>query len=139
MVPFGEQPLEDLFEPPSLLRQVEVIFDIPPAGGTPPPGKPALDPKFVTPVVRQGQVVNVTYTGQSLNQVKKVFFNSKDLTFAASADGKSLTVSLTSDVTATPGQMQLTLQIDMQTLLSAPLHILPVQTAAPADTTKKSN
>jgi hypothetical protein len=115
------------------------IFDVPASGSTPPPGKAALDPKLVTPVVRQGQVKNVTYTGQSLNQVKRVSFNSKDLGFVASADGKSLTVSLTSDVTTTAGDMQLTLQIDAQTVLSAPITILPVQAAAPVDPTKKQN
>ncbi len=43
------------------------VFDAPAASGTPAPGKAALDPKLVTPVVRQGQIRNVTYTGQSLN------------------------------------------------------------------------
>jgi len=115
------------------------IFDVPASGSTPAPGKRLSPPKLITPVVRQAQIRNITYTGQSLDQIKRVYFNSKDLAFVAAADGKSLTVSLTSDVTTTPGEMQLTLQVDAQTVLSAPITILPVQGASPADAAKKTN
>ncbi len=111
------------------------VFDIPPAGGTPAPGKPALDPKMAMPTVRQGQIRNVIYAGQSLNLVKRVFFNGKDLNFVAASDGKSLTVSLTNDVTLAAGDMQLTLQIDGQNVLSAPLTVLSSQAA---DAAKKT-
>jgi hypothetical protein len=107
------------------------VYDVPPGGVEPAPGKPSLSGKKVT--VKQGYVGTVTYAGQNLNQVKRVSFNGKDLTAAAGNDGKSLLVSLTNDVTANAGENQLLLHIDATTLLPAPISVMASQTStAPA-------
>lgn len=112
-------------------------YPVPPAANAAPPGKPALDAKQPGAVVKQGQTAWIKLTGQSLDSIKLVVFNppaGPNLTFTASADGKSLSVYVTSDVTKTSGPQSILLEADAQTMIAATVNILAV---AGADNTNK--
>ena len=112
-------------------------YAVPPPAASTPPGKPSLDAKQPKAIVKQNEAALISYSGQSLNIIQRASFNGTDLTFTASADGKTLQIYMTPDVTKTPGPQQILLQADAQTILAAPLTIIAVSN--PATTPNPTN
>jgi hypothetical protein len=94
-----------------------------------PPANPSTQAtqidKVNTIAMLQNEARAVTFNGQGLNLVKRVSFNNQDLQFVAKGDGTGITVFISTTVTSTPGHKDIAFQVDLNTLLSGGIDVLP--------------
>jgi hypothetical protein len=94
-----------------------------------PPATPSTQPAQINKVnviaMLQNEARAVTFNGQGLSAIKRVFFNNQDLPFVASGDGTSITVFVSTDLTSKPGHKDIAFQVDLNTILSGGIDVLP--------------
>jgi hypothetical protein len=100
-----------------------------------PPATPSAQPAQINKVnviaMLQNEARAVTFNGQGLSSIKRVFFNNQDLPFFASADGSGITVFISTDVTSKPGHKDIAFQVDQNTILAGGIDVLPSGGNAP--------
>ena len=72
----------------------------------------------------QNEARVVTFYGQGLTLIKRIFFANADLPFTAKADGTAITVFISTDVTSKAGHKDLVFQVDQNTLLAGGIDVL---------------
>ena len=77
-----------------------------------------------TSAMLQNEARVVTFYGQGLTLIKRVFFSNQDLPFTAKADGSAITVFISTDVTSKAGHKDIAFQVDQNTLLAGGIDVL---------------
>ncbi|MGC2530352.1 MAG: hypothetical protein WA639_21605 [Candidatus Acidiferrum sp.] len=90
-----------------------------------PSTQPAQINKVNVIAMLQNEARAVTFNGQGLSAIKRVFFNNQDLPFVASGDGTNITVFVSTDLTSKPGHKDIAFQVDLNTILSGGIDVLP--------------
>jgi hypothetical protein len=77
-----------------------------------------------TSAMLQNEARVVTFYGQGLGLIKRVFFSNQDLPFTVKADGTAITVFISPDVTSKAGHKDIVFQMDQNTLLAGGIDVL---------------
>jgi len=83
-----------------------------------------LDKTQPTPTYLVNEATATNFRGTNLGSIKRVFFNNQDLPFSTKSDGTQITVFISADVTSKPGNKDIILQVDQNTLLPARITVL---------------